>query len=696
MSSSVDKTVLLPETIDYKRQAVEVPGTKKPGQTGHYRNGLYGLVDSKTPNVLTTLTEIFEVGLARSRDLTCLGHRPVISTNPLKYADHFVWNTYADSDIRRRQIGSALHHLFKNGVLGGGEYDTVGIWSQNRPEWQFVEWALNAYQKVGVSLYDTLGKDAVDNRIPYSINHAHLTIIFATANHIPDLLKLASRTPQVKMIVAIDELLPEQKQVLVSWGETQNVQIKELHELEEDGKANLVEPIPATKDQLASICYTSGTTSNPKGVLLTHSQLAMGVQANLYGWTITERGCLLSYLPLAHIYERNNELCVVATGGCIGYFTGDPLRLLEDAQILRPNYFPSVPRILNRVYQSAMAAGDVPGLKGALFRKAVATKLERLHTTGDPTHALWDKLVFRKIQAVLGGRIKLLTSGSAPISPEVMDFLKIAFACDVLEGQYGMTENAAVCTHMIHNDPSSSGTTGPPAVTVEVKLLDVPAMGYTSEDKPFARGELCCRGENSFREYYKDDKNTKETVDEEGWVHTGDVAMIDDCGRVKIIDRVKNIMKLAQGEYVALEKIENIYSTHPLVQQFFVHGDGLKSYLLAVVVLDPITFAQLAGKISGTRLSEKDVEAMRALCADERVVKAVLADLLREGKKNGLKGFEIPKRIHLSMDPFTIEENTLTPTLKLRRKDAFNKYAKELTALYALPDPDEGGPRSKL
>lgn len=682
MANSLDKTVPLPPNIDYKKQSFEVPGTKRPGQTGHYQNAIFGLVDIKADNVHKTLPEVFETGLALSADLSCLGHRPLVSTNPLKFADHYVWLTYREVDVKRREIGSALHTWFQKGVLGGGEMETVGIWSPNRPEWQLVEWALNAYGKVGVSLYDTLGKDSVE----YIINHAHLTVIFATSNHVASLLKIAPRTPHLKMIISMDGLAPESKHILTSWGETINVQVKELSDVVEFGKAHLLENLPATPDQIASICYTSGTTSNPKGALLTHSQLASAPSANLYGYTLPERGCMISYLPLAHIYERANELCILAVGGTIGFFSGDPLRLLEDAQILRPNFFPSVPRVLNRVYQSAMAAGNVPGLKGALFRKAVQAKLERLHTTGDNTHPLWDRLVFRKIQAVLGGNVKLVSCGSAPISSEVMDFLKIAFGGTVTEG-YGMTENAAVCTHTLPNDPSSSGTVGPPTAMTELKLIDVPAMGYTSEDKPYPRGELCCRGVNCFIGYYKDEKNTKETIDDEGWLHTGDVAEIDGCGRVKIVDRVKNIMKLAQGEYVAVEKIENLYSSSPFVTQIFVHGDSLQSYLLAVVVPDPAQLAAIGSRILGARAGPEDVKALQELCQDQRVVDAVLKELTKEARKNALKGFEMVKRIHLSLDPFTVEDNTLTPTLKLRRKDAFNKYKAELTALYSLPDP---------
>lgn len=608
-----------------------------------------------------------------------LGHRPQVSAKPLKFADHYVWESWGSVDDRRRALGSALYSLFKKGELGGGELETVGTWAQNRPEWQIIDLACHAYSKVGVSIYDTLGKDVVE----YIIDHAHLTVVFTTSDHIPTLLKLKQKVPMLKMIVSIDDLSEDGKRILGEWGQTQNVKVTEMRELEALGKANLVDVIPPKPEQLASICYTSGTTSMPKGALLTHMNIAFAVSANLYGLDLPDDGSMISYLPLAHIYGRLAEFCMMAVGGRIGYFTGDPLRLLEDCQILKPHMFPSVPRLLNRIYQAASAAGDLPGLKGALFKKAVAAKLERLRTTGSYTHAFWDRLVFRKVRAVLGGNIMMVVSGSAPINPDVLDFLKIAMCSEILEG-YGMTENGGTITKTWVNDSTASGTVGPPQVSTEVKLVDVPSMNYTSEDKPFPRGEICARGPNVITAYYKDEKNTREAIDDEGWFHTGDVGMLDNNGRFKIIDRVKNIMKLSQGEYVALEKIENTYSSSPAVAQLYVHGDGLQSYLLAVVVADPIYLSNTVSSVTGTKIEPTDLQGLEKVCRDERIIQTFMKQLDKEAKKHGLKGFETVKRIHLTIDPFTVEEGTLTPTFKIRRKDAYTKHKEALEALFAL------------
>jgi len=285
---------------------------------------------------------------------------------------------------------------------------------------------------------------------------------------------------------------------------------------------------------------------------------------------------------------------------------------------------------------------------------------------------------------VLGGQIETITCGSAPISKDAVDFLKIAFSCEIYEG-FGMTETTAICTKTLPGDPGSSGTVGPPQSASEIKLVDVPAMGYTSLDKPGPRGELCCRGPVNLPSYYKDPKNTAAAIDDEGWLHSGDIAEIDSCGRIMIIDRMKNIMKLSQGEYVALEKIENVYSASPIIAQIYVHGDSLQDHLVAVVIPDQEQLASIASKVVEKHVRPADVATLQAVAGDERVIKVIMAELGRQAQRAGLRGFESVKKIHISLEPFTPENDTLTPTLKIKRREAHKMYKDVLDAMYKQP-----------
>ncbi|PIL23888.1 transporter [Ganoderma sinense ZZ0214-1] len=253
-----------------------------------------------------------------------------------------------------------------------------------------------------------------------------------------------------------------------------------------------------------------------------------------------------------------------------------------------------------------------------------------------------------------------------------------------------MTENCASFVRTWTYDPKSSGTVGAPLPNCELKLIDVPSMGYLAEDKPYPRGEICMRGEQRFTCYYKDPKKTAETIDEEGWLHTGDVGLLDSALRLKIIDR--NIMKLAQGEYVALENIESIYGGSALVAQLYVHGDSLQSYLIGVAVPDPVQFAALVSRVRGKPVSPDDVAALGEATKDPQIVAAFLAELQKHVQKHQLKGFEQLKRIHLTLELLSTENGCLTPTLKIRRKETYEFFKGPLDALYALGEPDSNGP----
>lgn len=263
-----------------------------------------------------------------------------------------------------------------------------------------------------------------------------------------------------------------------------------------------------------------------------------------------------------------------------------------------------------------------------------------------------------------------------------MMFLRICFGAKVLEG-YGMTETS--CTISLnHVDDTTCGHVGSPLPCCEVKLVDIPEMNYCNSDKPFPRGEVCVRGPTTFQGYFKDEVQTREVLDSDGWVHTGDVGTWLPGGRLKIIDRKKNIFKLAQGEYVAPEKIEAVYMKCPMVLQVFVYGDSLQAALVGIVVPDPEVLLPWAKERNlGTDLA--------ALCLDPKVAAAILKGMLEEGRVAKLRGFEQVAAIKLTPNPFTLENGLLTPTFKFKRPQGKALFQADIDQLYAsLPSGNSG------
>lgn len=412
--------------------------------------------------------------------------------------------------------------------------------------------------------------------------------------------------------------------------------------------------------------------------MLTHGNFVSALSASYQSFGGTAEDSSISYLPLAHIFGRVCDMLCLCIGGRLGYFAGDMNLLVEDIQEMKPTIFATVPRLLNRVYGKIVASTvNAPGATGALARRGIATKLANLEAGKGYTHPFWDRLIFNKVKSALGGHVRIMVTGSAPIGKDVMQFLRVALCCDIREG-YGATETCAASTIHYPNE-FKAGHIGAPFTCNEVKLVDVPEMDYLSTD-PYPRGEICIRGPNVFKGYYKDEEKTRESIDEEGWFHTGDVGMINERGSIVIIDRKKNIFKLAQCEYIAPEKIENIYAKDPVIGQIYLHGDSLQSSLVAVVVPDPETLAAIVQaklpQVHAKKLSFAE------LCKAPEVVALVLGQMTKVGKKAELRGFEQAKALYLESEPFAVENDLLTPTFKVKRPQAKKHYEAKITELY--------------
>ncbi|XP_074883817.1 long-chain-fatty-acid--CoA ligase 1 isoform X2 [Buteo buteo] len=600
---------------DLAMQSVEVEGGE------HARRS--SLLNSDEPLIyyyddVRTVYDIFQRGVQVSNNGPCLGVR--------KPNQPYEWISYKEVSDRAECLGSALlHRGFKPSHV---QY--IGIFSQNRPEWVIIEQGCYAFSMVVVPLYDTLGTEA----ITYIVNKADLSLVFCDK---PDKAKLLltsvekGETPILNTIVIMESFGMD----LVERGKKCGVEVFSMKEIEELGRAHRQKPMPPKPEDLAVICFTSGTTGNPKGAMITHQNIVSNASAFV---KTTEKtfmpssdDVLISFLPLAHMFERVVECVVLCHGARIGFFQGDIRLLMDDLKTLQPTVFPVVPRLLNRMFDKIFGQADT-SLKRWMLDFASKRKEAELRSGIVRNNSFWDKVIFRKIQASLGGKVRLMVTGAAPVSASVLTFLRTALGCQFYEG-YGQTECTAGCSLSLPGD-WTAGHVGAPMPCSIIKLVDVQEMNYLA-----AKGE----GEN---------------------------------GTLKIIDRKKHIFKLAQGEYIAPEKIENVYLRCEALAQVFVHGESLQAFLVAIVVPDPETLRNWAKK-KGFEGSYEE------LCKNKDLKKHILEDMVRIGKESGLKSFEQVKDIVMHTEMFSIENGLLTPTLKAKRPELRKYFQSQIDELYA-------------
>ncbi|XP_028072337.1 long chain acyl-CoA synthetase 2-like isoform X4 [Camellia sinensis] len=574
-------------------------------------------------------------------------------------------------------FSSSVQRNPKNRMLGRRQIidskgDRCGIYGSNCPEWIISMEACNSHCITYVPLYDTLGANAVE----FIINHAEVSIAFVQENKIRAILTCLARcTSHLKTIVSFGEISSGQKK------EAEDLGVSCFSWKEFALLGNLDHELP--KKQRSDICtimYTSGTTGEPKGVILTNGAIMAEVLSTnqLLLETVeagTEEDTYFSFLPLAHIYDQIIETYCIYSGSSIGFWQGDVRYLTEDIVELKPTMFCGVPRVYDRIYTGIMEKISAGGaLRKTLFQYAYNYKLRNLEKglQQDKAAPLLDKLVFDKIKQGLGGRVRILLSGAAPLPRHVEEFLRVTCCCVLSQG-YGLTESCGGCFASIADEFSMMGTVGVPMTTIETRLESVPELGYNALAS-VPRGEICLRGKTLFSGYHKRQDLT-EDVFMDGWFHTGDIGEWQPNGAMKIIDRKKNIFKLSQGEYVAVESIESTFLQCPHVTSIWVYGNSFESFLVAVVVPDRKALEEWA-------VNNNETGDFKLLCASSKARKYILDELNSTGQKNKLRGFEMLRAVHLEPYPFDIERDLITPTFKLKRPQLLKYYKDRIDQLY--------------
>ncbi|CAN6931882.1 unnamed protein product [Brassica oleracea] len=669
---------------DKKRGVVVDDVGGEPGHT--VRNHRFKDPVSSHWEDISTLPELFEISCKSHSDRFFLGTRRLIAREVETSEDGKVFEKLHLGDYEWKTFGETLEAVcsFASGLvqIGHKSEERVAIFADTREEWFIALQGCFRRNVTVVTIYSSLGEEA----LCHSLNETEVTTVICGNKELKKLMDISQQLETVKRVICMDDEFASEASS--TWTTTSLSDVQKL------GRESPVDPSFPLSADVAVIMYTSGSTGLPKGVMMTHGNVLATVSAVM---TIVpdlgKRDTYMAYLPLAHILELAAESVMATIGSAIGY--GSPLTLTDtsnkikkgtkgDVTALKPTIMTAVPAILDRVRDGVRKKVDAKG--GAakkLFDFAYARRLSAINGSWFGAWGLekllWDVLVFGKIRAVLGGQLRYLLSGGAPLSGDTQRFINICVGAPIGQG-YGLTETCAGGTFSEFDD-TSVGRVGAPLPCSFVKLIDWPEGGYLTSDKPMPRGEIVIGGSNITLGYFKNEEKTKEVykVDEKGmrWFYTGDIGQFHPDGCLEIIDRKKDIVKLQHGEYVSLGKVEAALSISPYVENIMVHADPFYSYCVALVVAAQQTLEGWASKqgIEFTNFEE--------LCAKEQAVKEVYASLVKAAKQSRLEKFEIPAKIKVLAAPWTPESGLVTAALKLKRDVIRKEFSEELTKLYA-------------
>jgi long-chain acyl-CoA synthetase len=589
-------------------------------------------------------------GTLPSRFLNAVDNFPNPRAQMVRRDGH--WESIASQEFLRRVAGlsSALVEL---GVKPG---DRVGLFSANRPEWHTADFAITGSGAVTVPVYFNESLD----RMTYILKHCGAKVLFVVGK------------AQLEKVLAVRGNLPELEQIIVADGGTELPSEFLRYEtlIATAGAADIssyrLRAGQVLPGQLASIIYTSGTTGEPKGVMLTHTNFCSNVTDVGHEFRLNPAvDVALSFLPLAHIYGRTLDYIYLFQSASVVYV--ESVDFVAQALLeVRPSITAAVPRFFEKIYVRLAEQGSkTTGIKRKIFDWALKIANQSVHWRASGGHASlavklqWlvaNLLVYKKIRAGLGGRLRLISSGGAPLSKELAEFFW-AVGVPIYQG-YGLTETAPIVSN---NYPQNRvGSSGRPIANVQVRI---------AED-----GEILVKGPCVMLGYYKNPEATREVLTEDGWLRTGDIGHLDADGYLYITDRKKDLLKTAAGKFVAPQPIENALKTSPYILNAFVIGDKRK-FIAALLVPNAATVSAKAAD-----------EGIRFASIAEMVAHPWVHSLIESEVKSltaHLAQYETIKRFALLSEDFTVDNGSLTFTLKLKRRVVEQKYRDIIESLYA-------------
>jgi long-chain acyl-CoA synthetase len=546
----------------------------------------------------------------------------------------------------RDQVARWQAALAAEGLVKG---DRVALMLRNCPQWVMFDQAAMSLGLIVVPLYTV---DRAEN-IAYIVNDAQVKVmLFETAEQWKELNGVVGQMACVQRFVALEEFKSEEVR-LVSAARYLHLQLVQLKP-----------PVSCETGELASIIYTSGTTGKPKGVMLSHSNMLSNIHDGMATFAIFPDDILLSFLPLSHTFERTcGYYMQVMTGARVAYARSIPL-LAEDMLTIRPTLLISVPRIYERIHAAVNTKlREGSAVKRTLFNLAVHVGWDRFqHAQGRGrwkfSFLLWpllQKLVAKKILDRMGGRLRTAVTSGAALAPEISHMF-VGLGLPVVQG-YGMTETSPIVAG------NKLGNNFPDSVGQVIRGVQV-RIG--------AQSALLVKGPNVMMGYWKNPEATSAILDADGWLNTGDTAHISETGHIYITGRLKEIIVLSNGEKMPPADMEASILHDPLIDQVMIFGEG-KPYLVALAVLNPEVWLQIAAKV-GVRhdmpesLSDSNVEA-KAL---RRITRNI----------SSFPGYAKVHRVLLLLDPWTVENGLLTPTLKLKRAVVAKQFSAQIEELY--------------